>query len=137
MTPPEATLSDSAFVHQFEQKTLDPTHFNHIGHIRLAWIYLQSHDLEEASNMTCSGIKAYAESLGAKDKFHYTITCALVQIIYSSLQEHSDKSWEAFVERNQDLVADALQILHQHYSSELLFSDSAKNAFVPPDLKAI
>lgn len=73
-------LDDQTFLKQFESLTLEPCHFNHIGHLRLAWLYLQSNDVSQAAKLTSNGIKAYAESLGANNKFHLTITNALYQL---------------------------------------------------------
>ena len=41
-------LSDADFIDQFERKILSPEHFNHIGHLRLAWLYLQKNSLTNA-----------------------------------------------------------------------------------------
>lgn len=131
------TLSDQEFIQQFEALTLDPVHLNHQGHLRLAWLYLQKDHLGRAIELTCSGIKAYAESLGATDKFHYTITDALVRVIWQRMKDVQSTDWRAFLESNQDLQKDALQVLYQYYSEHVLFSEDAKTSWVPPDLKRI
>ena len=41
-------MTDEDFIAAFESRTLDPQHFNHLGHVRLAWLYLQRHDFDEA-----------------------------------------------------------------------------------------
>lgn len=131
------TLSDQEFIQQFEALTLDPVHLNHQGHLRLAWLYLQKDHLGRAIELTCSGIKAYAESLGATDKFHYTITDGLVRVIWQRMQDVQSTDWRAFLESNQDLQKDALQVLYQYYSEHVLFSEAAKTSWVLPDLKRI
>lgn len=74
-------ITDETFLQQFEKLTLDSKHFNHIGHIRLAWLYICQYGLESAMEKTFVGIPAYAGNLGASDKFHATITDAIVRII--------------------------------------------------------
>ncbi len=84
-TQPQA-LNDATFIAQFENQTLSSAHFNHIGHLRLAWLYLERYPLEQAISLVCGGIKAYAESLGASTKFHFTITNAIVRIMAMRMQ---------------------------------------------------
>jgi hypothetical protein len=128
-------LSDKEFLMQFENKTLNHKHFNHIGHLRIAWLYLSNNTIDQALALTCVGISEYAESLGAKDKFNKTITTALVHIIYKRINNKaaSGHCWHDFINHNIDLIDNALSILYQHFSKELLFSESAKQEVVSPD----
>ncbi len=130
-------LTDQEFLLQFEQLTLDPSHFNHIGHIRLAWLYLTQDTLETAREKIIGGIQAYASSLGATDKFHATITHALVQIIAVRMSVVSDLSWETFLAQNSDLVDDAWQVLSTYYSTEMLQSEEARLQSLSPDIKPL
>jgi hypothetical protein len=130
-------LSDKTFLTQFESKTLDPVHFSHLGHIRLAWLYLNRMPLDTALEKVCSGINSYAISLGANSKFHLTITDALVRIIAKRINASDDKSWSFFLEQNNDLISDAQSILAQHFSEKLLFSEVARSTLVEPDLKSL
>lgn len=134
--PDKHALSDSNFITQFEQLTLAPQHFDHLGHIRLAWLYLSHSDIETATQKVCSGIKAYAESLGARDKFHFTITYHLVRLIAARQSKAPCANWLEFSEVNQDITKGALALLLQHFSREHLFSEKAKWELVAPDLIA-
>ena len=128
-------LSDEDFLKQFENKSLDHKYFDHVGHIRIAWLYLSVYPLNESIKRTCSGIKDYAESLGAKDKFHLTITTALVHVIFNRISETGNVGWNDFLKGNLDLVNDSLSILYQHFSKDVLFSDAAKLQTITPDIK--
>lgn len=130
-------LDDRTFLTQFENQTLDPVHFDHIGHLRLAWLYLNSQDVEDAVQAVCTGIDAYASSLGAHTKFHLTITDALVRIMAQRLEQRPGKSWADFLEDNNDLVRDAVGVLSKHFSRELLFSETARTTLVKPDLRPL
>lgn len=132
-----SVLTDSEFVRQFEALSLSPDHFDHKGHIRLAFLYLEQYALDEAIQRISSGIQKYATSLGASDKFHVTITDAITRVIAQRKQATDSKSWQLFLKENQDLVDDALSILHQYYSKDLLFSAMAKQQLLPPDLQSL
>jgi len=136
-TPTTATtaLSDSAFLQQFEALSLPPEQFDHRGHLRLGWICLESYGLDEAIGRVCEGINAYATHLGAADKFHHTLTAALLRIMAQRMAAQPQTDWQDFVVANPDLLADALAVVHCHYSPERLQSDIARQRFVTPDLK--
>ncbi len=103
--------------------------------MRLAWLYLERYPLEQAISQVCGGIKVYAESLGAATKFHFTITDAIVRIMAARLQ--AQPSWQAFLDDNADLVVNAMAVIGQHYSKDLLGSEQARLSVIEPDLKAI
>ena len=145
------TSQDQHFLQQFEQLSLPAEQFNHLGHLRIAWIYLlinqqSTHADTKAIKQVCAGIKAYAESLGAAMKFHKTITTALVIITakrMAALMQTLNKielncdDWPLFVEKNTDLVNDAIGVLKAYYSEPHLYSDEAKLAWCEPDIKEI
>ena len=130
-------LDDATFLARFENQSLSPIHFNHVGHLRLAWLYLAKWSTDEAIARICTGIQAYATSLGAKDKFHCTVTVAIVQIMAVREAASETSSWQLFLAQNPDLVEDAIGVLTQYYSRELLFSDAARLALVEPDLQPV
>lgn len=113
------TMDDQAFLSSFERCTLPKAYFNHTGHVRLAWLYLERHPFDEAVARTCAGIRAYATHLGAAHKFHRTITEALMHL----LRMHGREA----------VLADAGALLARHYSPQLLASSAARDGFVPPD----
>jgi hypothetical protein len=51
---PIKQLNDTEFLFQFENQTLDMRHFNHMGHLRLAWLYLSRYDVDTAVKLVCS-----------------------------------------------------------------------------------
>jgi hypothetical protein len=126
-------MTDDDFLSTFEACTLDPQHFNHRGHVRLAWLYLQRYEFDEAVARTCHGIRAYAAHLGAGAKFHWTVTQALMQLLHAAGGGDRALGWDAFVSENSALIAEARLRLAQHYSEELLDSSAARAGFVAPD----
>ncbi|MEP1742450.1 MAG: hypothetical protein ABJI60_15270 [Kangiellaceae bacterium] len=129
-------LSDQQFIKEFEQLSLNPAHFNHLGHLRITWLYLNQHPIEQATEKVVSGIRQYATSLGAPDKFHMTMTRALVTIIANRCQPIANHSWNEFIEANQDLVNDAKALVGAYYSDAALESEIARREFVQPDRKS-
>ena len=130
-------LNDQAFLTQFEGQTLAPIHFKHLGHLRLAWLYLRSNDVDTSVQLVCSGIQAYAESLGASTKFHLTITDTLVRIMAKRINRMEEKTWKLFLDENRDLVEDTMSVLLQYFSKDLLFSETARISLVQPDIKPL
>ena len=127
-------LSDKAFIEQFENKTLAPELFSHNGHLRLAWLYLQSYPLQQAIEKVTSGISAYASSLGATDKFQHTLTEAIVRIMALRMKQGNASTLEDYLVDNRDLVDDIMSVVEIYYSRQLLNSERAKREFVSPDL---
>jgi hypothetical protein len=113
------TMDDQEFLSSFESRTLPKEYFNHAGHVRLAWLNLERHAFDTAVARTCDGIRAYATSLGAADKFHRTITVALMHL----LRAHGRDA----------VLADARALLALHYSPERLADLAAREHFLPPD----
>lgn len=129
------TISDTTFLKKFEDQTLSPDYFNHYGHLRLTWLYLKMFPLETAIDKVTNGISAYANSLGAKDKFQHTLTEAIVRIMASRLKQHNESSIEEYLDNNRDLEEDLWRVISEHYSKERLTSDKAIASFVEADLK--
>ena len=129
-------INDDDFLQQFGSQSLEPVHFNHLGHLRLAWLYLKRFGLEQAIAKVSKGIVLYATSLGAADKYHATITEALMRIMAKRMQQSNFGNWQDFLQQNQDLVEDALSLLTRNYSKGLLFSEAAKSEFMEPDIRS-
>ena len=127
--------ADREFLGQFEDCSLDPARFDHQGHLRIAFLYLELYPLEDAIENACHGIAAYARSLGATGKFNRTMTEAIMRIIHPRLAGWTG-TFEAWLACNPDLVRDMRGLLLRHYSKELLDSENARRFFVPPDIRA-
>jgi hypothetical protein len=130
MTPTDHPLSDSELATRFEDLSLES--FPHDEHVRLAWIYLGQAPLRQALDRFAVGLKRFATSKGAADKYHETITWAFFLLIYS--KRKPGESFADFAERNTDLMSWKDNVLLRYYSPTTLFSDDAKAHFVPPDI---
>lgn len=127
------TLPDEAFLAAFLEARLAPADFNHRGHLRAAWLLLQRCPLEQAVADTCDGIARLAARLGAPDKYHRTLTEALVRLMAHGGASDPALDWEGFLAANAPLVRDARGVLAQYYQPETLASADARQRFLPPD----
>jgi hypothetical protein len=129
-------MTDDDFLACLADCSLPPEHFNHRGHLRLAWLQLRRHPFEQAVENTCTLIRAYATHLGAPQKFHRTITEALLHLMRAAGAADA-ASWPAFADAHPQLVTQARQCLALHYSDECLASDAARERFIEPDLRGL
>lgn len=136
MTDP-TTLSDDQFLAAFLDSSMPAAGFNHLGHLRAAWLLLQRLPLEEAVTETCDGIARLATRLGAPGKYHRTLSEALVRLMAQGGGADRSLGWEAFLAANPALARDARGLLAQYYSDDTLNSDAARQRFLPPDRQAL
>lgn len=127
------TQDDQQFITCFEALTLDPSTFDHKAHLRLALLCIMQDGLEPAVERVGRGIRAFAEHAGAQDKYHQTITEALMRVMGLRLARQPVADWQSFLASNPDLVNQAKEVLLQHYTAEHLFSAEARTRFVEPD----
>ncbi|SHG25528.1 N-formylglutamate deformylase [Microbulbifer donghaiensis] len=127
-------IDDAIFLAQFRDQTLAAGHFDHRGHLRIAWLYLGRYPLREACDRVCAGIRSLAIALGARDKFHHTVSEALVRIMAGRMKSGDGSDFASFLAANADLLSDARGLLAHHYSDECLNSAEARSRWVEPDL---
>lgn len=126
-------MTDDEFLSRFTTCTLAPEHFNHLGHVRLGWILLRRLPLDDAVLQACTGIRRYAVHLGAADKFHWTVTEAMLRLLLAGGAANHGQDWQSFLLANTELLHDARARLALHYSPERLAEDAARTAFIQPD----
>ena len=125
------TQNDQQFLEQFEKLKL--TSFDHVAHLRLGFLCLEQDGLEVAIERVGRGLQTFATYVGATDKYHQTITEALVRLLAIRQQQQRASGWKDFLEKNPDMVNDAKELLLQHYSADRLFSPEARTKFLEPN----
>lgn len=130
-------FDDATFLSRFQTRDLGPEHFDHRGHLRMAWLHLSHYDLEEANRRVCDGIRELAAKFGVPEKFNHTLSEALMRIMARRMVGEAGCDFESFLQANPDLVDDALGVLAHHYSDRRLHSPAAHAAWVEPDRKPI
>ncbi|MGX5172539.1 hypothetical protein ACUR5C_00765 [Aliikangiella sp. IMCC44653] len=126
-------MQDQTFKQQFEALTLDPVYFNHLGHVRITWIYLNESTVATACEKVLDGIKKYATHLGAPDKFHYSLTVASVYIIAQAMRDSKTSNFVDFVAANADLFKHFKSQIAVYYSDKVIESNAAQQGWVEPD----
>ena len=109
--------------------------FGHREHLELAWNLLRRYPIDEAAEIMVAAIRHVARLHGAEDKYHETMTRAWLHFVAVHTQRWGAESFEAFVERNPDLLDRTL--IERFYSPELIFSESARVAWAVPDIRPL
>lgn len=132
MTDPKS-MSNDAFLAAFLDSSMPPAGFDHLGHVRAAWLLLQQRPVEAAVADTCDAIDRLATRLGVPGKYNRTLSEALVRLMAHGGGADRALRWEDFLAANTELMNDARGVLARHYSDGLLTSNAAREGFVPPD----
>ncbi|MGD8378088.1 MAG: hypothetical protein PVJ40_00060 [Gammaproteobacteria bacterium] len=125
--------TDDEFLAAVEQGSLPASEFDHRGHLRLTWLFLERHGLEEAVDRVAGTIRSYALAKGATGKFHHTLTEAAVRIVAARKQACRVENFEDFLVDQDDLVNNLPGLIARHYSAESLATQAAREGFVSPD----
>jgi hypothetical protein len=86
-------MTDDELLAALDNCTLDAQHFNHLDHLRLAWLHLQRYDVDDAVARTCKGIRTCAAHLGAAARFRWTVTEALMHLLPDAGASDRHLSW--------------------------------------------
>lgn len=108
-----------SLAHALEDGSLPPAQFGHASHVRAGWHYLRTRPFADAATHFQEILLAYVRRLNAQEKFHLTLTRALLHLIHARMTVPQE-SWEDFAVRNADLFGDAKGLINRHYSAEQL-----------------
>ena len=131
------SISDEDYLAAFLEHRMPITSFDHYGHVRVAWLLLQRIPFDHAVKQVCDGIAVLAMQVGAPEKYHRTITEALMRLIAHGGAMDATVSWEAFVQANPKLMHDVRGLLAEYYSNDRLMNADARVRFVQPDLQPL
>jgi hypothetical protein len=124
-------MTDDPLVRAFEAAALDE--FPHAAHVRVAWWYVTHEPLLAAIARFRTALRRFAATKGKPDRYHETITIALLLLIAE--RRRDGELWEAFAMRCPDLLLWPCPTLLRFYSPEVLDSSQARQMFVAPDLE--
>lgn len=128
------SLTDEELECRFNDCTLDPSWFTHEAHLRLAWIYLSQFSVDQACEQICRQILHFDITHGKGDKFHKTITVAAVKMVqHFKIQTHAE-TFSQLLTAVPRLKTHFKELLHQHYSHDILKSTVAATTYLEPDL---
>ena len=129
-------MTDEAFARAFEAGSVTPAQFDHLAHVRVAWVYLrEAASIDEALARMRHGIRKFAAAAGVPQKYHETITVLWMRLL-ADVRAAGASGELADLLRAHPALADK-DLPLEYYSRELLFSDGARAAWVEPDLRGV
>jgi hypothetical protein len=131
---------DAEFLRAFEARSIPLDAWMHRSHVRMAYLYLRDHGLDEGLRRIRSGIQALNASHGDKvpegrlDRgYHETLTVAWARIIHGTIRAWGGEAdFAAFAAAHPHLLQRTLTRLF--YSRARMMTWEAKRGFVEPDL---
>ena len=127
-------LSDYDFRTQFEECTLNPTVFCHEAHLRLAWIHINKYGLEQAKENIQIQLQSFVEHVGAKDKYHKTLTIVAIQMVNYFKDRSKSNTFDEFIKEFPQLKDNFRELIENHYSFDIFNSVIAKKEYLEPDV---
>ena len=103
---------------------------SHEEHVQLGYYYLKKQSLLQVLTELPNKLRRYAESKGAPNLYHETITWAFLTLINERLHTGPNASWEEFSKANPDLLES--KVLAKYYPKEVIDSEVARSIFVLP-----
>jgi hypothetical protein len=128
MSDDRRPMTDAELVQAFESTKLDE--FPHASHVRVAWYYLTRDPILIALPRFKAALQRFAASKGKPERYHETITIALLLLIAD--RRRDGESWAMFAARNPDLLQWPCPALTELYPAERLDSPRAREVFVLP-----
>ena len=124
-------MTESELRRRFEDLTLAPSDFSHRDHVRLAWHYLGEFPLLDVLRIFPGNLKRFANSIGATNLYHETVTWAFLVIIHERIRRSGRcDSFERFADANEELFAPSF--LNRWYDAAVLDSQLAREVFLFP-----
>jgi len=131
-----ASQSDLEFTRAFRSGEIPTSDFNHLAHLRLAYVYLCQDDLKYAEQKMREALLAFLDANDIpRAKFHETLTRAWVMAVSHFMSRKDSIAFSEFIAGSQPLLD--TKVMLTHYSAAALFSERARMAFVEPDLEKI
>ena len=131
------TSLDTDLWDRFHAATLPVTEWLHEAHLRVAWMYLRGHSLDDAHILMRVGIIRLNASHGLVETpargYHETMTRVWLRLVAAAMRsapEHAAS--RPFLEAHAASLAKDAPL--RHYTRERLFSATARARFVEPDV---
>lgn len=128
-------MDHQAFLRQLESGRLPAAQFNSETRLLAAWAYRRVYPAREAAARCAHALSRCALSLGEAQKYHHTLTMALLFVLYSRVDASPQllDDWPAFRAACGDVLSDATDVISHYYSADRLEDAFARKAFVAPD----
>ncbi|OUS00975.1 hypothetical protein A9Q86_09525 [Flavobacteriales bacterium 33_180_T64] len=127
-------LSDTEFIEQLNNCSINPKTFNHEAHLRLAWILINELAVDKAIKAIQQLLLRFVTHVGATDKYHTTVTIIAIKAVNHFMQKSKTEKFEDFIIENNILKTNFKALINCHYSIDVFTSVRAKSSFLKPDL---
>lgn len=132
----EAELPIEELLQGLAGGTLPNERFRHRDHLRLAHHLVLREGYPFALEAVTDTIRRFATGHGLAEKFHLTMTHCWVRLVAAALADEPwSCSFERLVARHPALLDRGMPL--RYYSRDRLFADSARAAWMEPDLAAL
>lgn len=133
-------MTDDDHLNAFEELTLPVEQWTHRAHVKVAYVYLSRHPIDEALTRIRRGIKAYNARHGVPESetsgYNETTTRAFLHLIAATMRAyastHPVANADAFCDTHPQLMT--RHALRLFYSPQRRMDPQAKTEFVEPDL---
>jgi hypothetical protein len=126
-----------AFISAFESGAMPDTDFDHLAHMRLAWIYIQNFSLDLAIQKLNTGIKNFDQLKGDGTKYHKTVTICAALTIDKLIRDQQATDFNEFIRLNSFLMNDFKATIQQYYDFDVFSDPEAKKNFISPKSKIL
>jgi hypothetical protein len=125
-------MPDADFLAAVERGSISTERFDHVAHIRAAFLLLRSTgSFILATDRMSRALKRIVRAAGVPGKYHETITVAFMALVHERMASApSIEDWTTFIERNRDFVVS--NPLAAYYSPDQLNDPLARRVFVLP-----
>ena len=136
-------MDDETFLSKFDDRSLPFGEWTHRSHVKVAYLYLRKHSLEEATDRMRTGIQAYNAANGVPDDpargYNETVTIAFMRIIHATLKAYEPAlptdSADSFCDAHPHLLRSTL--LRLYYSPARWDLVKTTRGFGQPDLSSL
>ena len=136
-------MNDTELLAAFENCTLPFDQWTHRAHVRVTYLYLNSHSFDEAMLAVRAGIKKFNAlhkvPEGPQSGYNETTTHAFVHLVAATMaaykNTHRVSNSEEFCDMHPQLMTK--HVLRVFYSPKQRMDPRAKADFVEPDLTAL
>jgi hypothetical protein len=124
-------MDAQTFLMYFEKGKLHP--FPHHDHIYMAWLYLRRDGWDEGYQQIQAGLKHFAAVQGQPEKYHETITRFWALLVHHAIAAQPEINKFSVFRQKFPLLFEKFAI-RKHYSDAILWSATARQTWVEPDL---
>lgn len=131
------STADLEFERQFAAGQVRPEEFDHLGHLRLAYIQLSRHGADGAAATFRGSLLGFLRHHRIDaGKFHETLTQAWLLAVWHFMHRAGPTADGGEFLQSCTVLHDP-RVMMTHYSKDVLFSEKARARFVSPDLEPI